>query len=1212
MSPYYEKYASPYVDSAKPHLETAKQMVFVPALDYGNKVYDTYGRQRVDLATAYGQKQWDSSVKPRIELTQRAAIEQYQQSLAPHVDSFVKSSSPYFDQAKSGVISTYGSYVLPACMVTMPYLQQGYEVGYTVAADRVFPYLNQGYQVSSGWVGRNALPQLFALYVDNIEPQLVRIGERLGRYSDRRRLKAAVPSTGASVLSAGATAASKAMSAESGQPHSTIAPSNIDERTLQDSKPKIENKGTRATELEQWQEQYAAAVSSGRVDLEKRISDLLNKESAHSKSIGQKLLMQLEATAAEELSNLKEAIKLLAHDAPEDADVDKIIETSFQPKIKHAASAVKEKAQAIRQWRQAGSERVQSLVATATASTLEILDGIRDLGLQDIGLRWSKTPGIEHSEWVKYHEAKKSASEWRRRIEEHKRLDTRSDEIQDITDRGMQVTEDAAKELGRLRAAAHWKISSQDASDDFSDKVVPPKVAKLASKASEAVLEDSQTIAGSAASILSEATEKVGGAASAVSQKVADASDAVRDAVGTGASSASSAGTVAASSASSAGSAVSSAVSAAASEMGEKAAALEASSVSDEMDQSSSSLLSALSEASESAAATPRVVFGAMAQQVDEPVIVYDDIVAENSNSGMSDQVQDFVSAAGDRWSDATRAVYQALLQPTNAEGGPMSTMSSVAAEQYASALSAASVVMYGTTKGTGESVVSAASSRYNDAVYAASVAIYGKPTPVLQSVASQAASVGASITDSAMLQYAELSAMISELVSGREPDFTESVMNRFSSVYYAGPFATAASSASSVASEAYVSAESVASDAYASVSSMVSAVSSAGGSAYSQIPSAADIYDGVSSNVDSIVAAASAQVYGTPKGSIELAQESAASVYNSAKDKASRAAYGTLKGAMEQAQESAASVYNDVKSKASGAVYGTEKGSLEQATSSAASAYNVALESASIALYGTQKSQLGMARESAASAYSDVLSRASEGIYGTKQKSVDAMTSSASSVYSAALARASTAIYGTKGSQMEAAKESAHSMYQEALAKASEGIYGTQTGVVEQAKSSVASVYESAISAASEAIYGTQRGPLEEATDSAGSAYAAATDSAANAYSAALSMASEAAASASSFASEAGSSASSVASSIGSVAGEQLSAGSKGASEAIYSTSTGSMESMASCASEAIYGSSTGSIESMASRASEAVESVTKVIGETVSSVVNKGKDEL
>ena len=105
-----------------------------------------------------------------------------------------------------------------------------------------------------------------------------------------------------------------------------------------------------------------------------------------------------------------------------------------------------------------------------------------------------------------------------------------------------------------------------------------------------------------------------------------------------------------------------------------------------------------------------------MAQKVEARHIVYEDIVDESDDTHFSEKLQSMASAAGDRYSDITKAVSEALLKSTTTQQSPVTKL---AAEKYSSALSAASVALYGTEQGAGESISSVVASRYTDAVAA-------------------------------------------------------------------------------------------------------------------------------------------------------------------------------------------------------------------------------------------------------------------------------------------------------------------------------------------------------------------------------------------------------------------------------------------------------------------------------------------------------------
>ena len=54
------------------------------------------------------------------------------------------------------------------------------------------PYTQWAWTTASVFLDRTVWPKVRILYGENVEPQLVRIGERLGRYRDGKKLKAVI------------------------------------------------------------------------------------------------------------------------------------------------------------------------------------------------------------------------------------------------------------------------------------------------------------------------------------------------------------------------------------------------------------------------------------------------------------------------------------------------------------------------------------------------------------------------------------------------------------------------------------------------------------------------------------------------------------------------------------------------------------------------------------------------------------------------------------------------------------------------------------------------------------------------------------------------------------------------------------------------------------------------------------------------------------
>jgi hypothetical protein len=643
---------------------------------------------------------------------------------------------------------------------------------------------------------------------------------------------------------------------------------------------------TVATDLKTLQEKFAKAADEGSDELDERITEITDRlVQNQAQGVGEASLIQLEETIKSELKSLKSTILSIIKKSTDTEASEKDLTAA----VRKAGSAIKDKAQAIRAWRKNYDVETNSLVSQAATDTFEIIDHIRDLGLQEIGMRWAWMEGITHKDWSKYHAMKTKFDEWREDVEEvataHPGLARAREASEDIENRAMAMAEDAVKELARLKETGRWKLSVGDTSDDFSTKYMPAAAAVAGQKILDKVSEASEAVAGtsqgtvesvsSAArssimdaassassvaasqvenvqSVAAEAVESASSVASSISSSIlgtpqgsvgsivsvakssgSSLSDKASSSIGTqqgnaesvisvaeasasstadkasssvigtaqgsidsmasvGSSSASSIaakmfssvigtepGAIekasssidsatsvpeaipveeAQSSASSLSSVASSSFSSGSSKATKSASSVSrsaisiassasssprtdassasskasksASSVSKDAGSSSSSAPSKASKSASSASkdasssassasarASKQVWGGAMAQFVEAKQIIYNDVLDSDDDSSYSEKIQSMASQAGDKFSDITKAVSEAL-RPTSMQGS-VESVTSLAAEQYSKALSAASVAYYGMQQGTGESIASVASSRYADAVAA-------------------------------------------------------------------------------------------------------------------------------------------------------------------------------------------------------------------------------------------------------------------------------------------------------------------------------------------------------------------------------------------------------------------------------------------------------------------------------------------------------------
>lgn len=150
-------------------------------------------------AQAFGQTQWENTLQPQVSKYQGIAKEKYDQTVGPHVEKAIASASPYYELTKTNAFQTYYEYILPTYNTVQPYALQAYGVANDFAFNTAIPSSKWAWTTGTVFLDRTVWPRLRILYGENVEPQLVRIGERLGRYRDGKKLQAVVDEVDRSV-----------------------------------------------------------------------------------------------------------------------------------------------------------------------------------------------------------------------------------------------------------------------------------------------------------------------------------------------------------------------------------------------------------------------------------------------------------------------------------------------------------------------------------------------------------------------------------------------------------------------------------------------------------------------------------------------------------------------------------------------------------------------------------------------------------------------------------------------------------------------------------------------------------------------------------------------------------------------------------------------------------------------------------------------------
>jgi hypothetical protein len=1194
LQPYYNTYAAPYVQQAQPYFDRVKEQAYVPAAAFAQK----HGAPRAAQVQKYATKEWQRSVRPQLQVAQKHALKQYDSTLGPHVQKVQDAVSPYYTNVKASATDFYELELLPAYKHTAPYAKKFYGHAHRFSVNTALPYARWGTDLTFTFVRRQIWPRIQVLYGENVEPQIFKISQRLGRYRDEKKIEAAVESAESSASSSSSSSSSSVSSVASAS--STVITSSPT-AVVSSASSVIESIMTKASsivaaspsmapaedepsaaerfsqDLKVWEEHVSIAVREGLDHLRERIQEICARQvETQTNGVGEALIIQLEESSSSSFRSLKARVETVIEHLPEEPTESDIssAQDSINKEVKNAGQTIKQKAQNVRDWKQTFDKDITRLIEAAANSTLETIDNIRDLRLQEIGRRWASNAAITHRDWTKYNDLKKASSKGRDEVAAlatSAELTEAKKGAQSIEDRAMSVAEGAAKELARLKSVSQWKLEARDSSDDFNTKYAPAaaarakqQVAEKISAAKEAVVGSSQGSVESATSVLASQGSQVASSMSAQGSQLA--------------SSISAQGSQMASSASEAvlGTSTGS-VESAASKVSEKIFGSEQPTLESIASVASESAKSAATVVSESVLGTQPGVAEKAATRVSEAVVGRDTPVIESISSAASSASSQIanqslspemakslksakssaVSAASDV-SSSIASVASSVSVPSIASEAS-SSMSSIAQQGSSSASSVASQVSESASDASqkaskkvwggamAQAVPSARSIVLDDDIvddeytYSAKLQeILGKAgnqasqlTQAVQDALKPAPTQGSveSVTSLASEQYERALSAASSVIFGTEQGVGESLSSVASDRY-----ASAVSAASSaIYGEPIPATKSIASQVASVAASVTASASSAGDSFQSQ---ASSIYTEVQSAYSSSIADPLQSVYSSSIADpLQSAMASISSIASSRLQEGLSAASAQFEQAKSAVGASPTPVQQGVLADAQRKYY--------EMVGYAYDRYS-AFESAGKDMVST--------RPTSTSGYSNVLAAAQSqysSAINAASSNMDIVLSSARSVVSGTTQSPAQSLVEQASSQYAAATLSASSYLVVASSKASEAIYGTQPAMYENLLASAQSQYDAAYSAASV--------NLNNILDSASSTAAPAFDTAFEQYESAVSA-----------------------------AGEKYSMASIKASEAIYGTSTGSVESLASAASTAIYGSETPWTEAAASQASE------------------------
>lgn len=340
-------------------------------------------------------------------------------------------------------------------------------------------------------------------------------------FGDSTAVKVASSSTKPtlSISSASATPATSSALTSSSEPSSSVvAPPSSEEASvpIESAKAKIggdditgpeaspdesdDRRATRETvadDLKAWQAKYSKAADEGAAEIGERIDEISKRMiEQQANTTGSSLVKQLKETIDTELTALKGDIRDIIGQVKSGSESPGTAQEQITASIRRAGLEIKDKSQGVRTWRADYEKELQATVTKVAENHFKILDGIRDLALQKIGMKWAWMDGVTYKDWAKYHLLKERFDEWqvdlKNLITNHPGLEAARAEGEAIESQALELAQSAAKELISLKQVAAWKLVSKDDSAEFD-----PEVTRLA--ASEAEKAAAEAAAASAA-----------------------------------------------------------------------------------------------------------------------------------------------------------------------------------------------------------------------------------------------------------------------------------------------------------------------------------------------------------------------------------------------------------------------------------------------------------------------------------------------------------------------------------------------------------------------------------------------------------------------------------------------------------------------------------------------------------------------------------------
>lgn len=498
VKPYYDEYAEPYVMLARPYCAKTKEL---------HKAYVLPAAQRAQRASL---AVYNRFLAPHVATaSQQAALvydthaREHHEKLAKHWDGVQQQANGHYQRARIVLLTVYMDHVQPILVTLEPHYDRVVRHVHSTVCPRVKAYSVQLYYHVNALVSRGyaiVAPKIQEIYEHNVEPQIVKIRERVNLY--RHKSQTVVSTAGTVII--GVENPTTAVSDTEVESQATLAETETTESATSDTDTAAaesitpfkfphasETPDPTESALRYWKTKVAKQLE----EAERSLNEEVNAEKA-------RLLRLLEPQFTEKLQHLSDVAQgayitidkvvadIIPHrfrkefnakygpvanrkKAEEEEDIeDEYVGTQVRVEPADVQSTFKNQADLLRHGamdvRELASELAQTVIdrtEKVRLNTLEVVDEFAEFALKELAKTVVNTESFSH--WKEYKQVKDSIVEAKEKMEKSDiPMEDVNSYLREVQETANHLAREAAQALNGLRSKSDFYFQERHRMED--------------------------------------------------------------------------------------------------------------------------------------------------------------------------------------------------------------------------------------------------------------------------------------------------------------------------------------------------------------------------------------------------------------------------------------------------------------------------------------------------------------------------------------------------------------------------------------------------------------------------------------------------------------------------------------------------------------------------------------------------------------------------